>query len=52
MATILIVENEHAIAQRMAVNLHLVGHNCDQAETAQQAAHAQEQVSLQEKYHV
>lgn len=38
MATILIVENEHAIAQRMAVNLHLVGHNCDQAETAQQAA--------------
>lgn len=38
MATILIAENERAIAQRMAVNLHLVGHSCDQAYTAQQAA--------------
>lgn len=38
MATILIAENEHAIAQRMAVNLHLVGHSCDLADTIPQAA--------------
>lgn len=38
MATILIAENERAIAQRMAVNLHLVGHSCDLAETACTAA--------------
>ena len=37
MATILIAENERAIAQRMAVNLHLVGHSCDLADTAEQA---------------
>lgn len=38
MATILIAENERAIAQRMAINLHLVGHSCDQTDTARQAA--------------
>lgn len=37
MATILIAENERAIAQRMAMNLHLVGHSCDQADTVQEA---------------
>ena len=37
MAMILIAENERAIAQRMAVNLRLVGHRCDQAANAQQA---------------
>lgn len=38
MAKILIAENERAIAQRMAVNLRLVGHRCDQADNARQAA--------------
>lgn len=38
MAKILIAENERAIAQRMAVNLRLVGHRCDQANNTRQAA--------------